>query len=750
MQRTESIAGIQAARVNSYIKHQQQKLSSIVESRQVIDAFIQDDTAALAELESQLVKPRSESQSLHLLKPGSNRLDGTDNFAARELVSRAFKGDTPNPEAVRLQKGWRLLFVLPVKDNSGSIVGVALRDIATTELIKNLQPESAHGQTLLYQQLPGLQGNAVLSTGLKLDGLQPAKKLTLLPYWQIHFTGNQQLLNNRAPLSNDVLAIFSCLVIAILLLLYLFLRAVLTHYKNEPFVVPQKIQAKESMPSDLDETSSYLQVIPSGSRLAEPSAEETNAETPPEAEPNQTKDSRLVHYYPEAIFRDYDIRGIYGQQINAEFARRLGNCLGTMAQEQGEASLVMGWDGRLSSPELKAALQEGILATGCNVLSIGAVPTPLLTFALTRIGETSSGVMVTASHNLAADNGFKIFFKQHALCGEEITALRDIMIEGDFKTGKGQLEELSLTSEYTAAIVKDIVPAMDLTVVVDAGNGIAGKFAIDVLEGIGCEVVPLYCDVNGNFPHHPPDTTVEEYLHDLIEAVTATRAQLGICLDGDGDRMVAVTADGKIVWPDELMMIFARDVLSRHPGSDIVYDIKCTRRLNPLIRSYGGRPVMWKTGHSHMRNKIMECNAPLGGEFSGHLFFRDRWHGSDDGIYASARLIEIMMVREQSLAGILYAYEKSFSTPEIKIIVPDDKKFELIKALVENSDFGDAQLTTFDGLRVDFPTAWGLVRASNTSPALTLRFEAESEASLDKIQSLFRQQLSSIDSSLTF
>jgi phosphomannomutase/phosphoglucomutase len=749
------IATTQAARVNSYLSKQSQQLANISGKADVITALTTNDSAAIAALENTLLSG-TDSGKLYLITPGSNRLDSTENFAAREMTARVFKGEAVKPEAVRLKDGWRILFASPVRDQYLKIVGTALYSAPSAELIKALQAESAQGNTELYQQIPGLRGNIVVSTGQKAASLTAEVRPTQLPYWTIRFTGSQQLLNNKAPLTNDVIMIFGCVVISLLLALYLILSGFLSRYKDEPLSLPVKSKTAAQKPEeeDISESKSYLQVIPSGRQ----SAPADKAEIPQAETQENTVDTndkpidkdRLLHYYPEAIFRDYDIRGISGDQINVDFTHRLGGSLGTMALSQGESSLIVGWDGRLSSPELKSALIEGITATGCNVISLGAVPTPILTFALHHLSETSSGVMVTASHNLAADNGFKIFFKLHALCGEEITALRNDMIKGEFKQGKGQVEEIDLATDYTAAVVKDIVPAMDLKVVLDAGNGIAGKFAIDVLEGIGCEVIPLYCDVNGNFPHHPPDTAVEENLQDLIEAVRASRAQLGIGLDGDGDRVVAIQADGTIVWPDELMMIFARDVLSRHPGSDIVYDIKCTQRLGQLIRSYGGRPVMWKTGHSHLRNKIMECNAPLGGEFSGHLFFRDRWHGSDDAIYAAARLIEVMMIREQSLAGIMYAYEKSFATPELKIIVPDNEKFAIVQKLIDNCDFGDAQLTTFDGLRVDFPGAWGLVRASNTSPALTLRFEGESEEELAKIKSLFRQQLSSIDSSLVF
>lgn len=758
-QATQTQVEIQKAKINSYLNYQHKKLKEIAENPDVITAMSTLDEEVINQLESKLRQHQDPSHRIYLLTSDDQKLEITDNFVAREMASRAFTGESVSPEGVRLKTGWRVIFAATLRNADAKIIGVAISSLSNQGLLKTLQAEGIHGKTELYQQLPGLSGNTVISTGQKNPSFDTAEQVTQLPYWSVRFTGNDKLLGSGEKLSGDVKVILISLAITILLIFYLCFRYILTRYQHEPQHEPKKSQ-QELEPlaeeQDIENTESFLQAIPSGTsaQAEEPQDERAGknkgvtsiADTKTDSATQQANE----HHYPEAIFRDYDIRGIYGKQLDSHFAEQLGKCLGTMALTQGKPTLAMAWDGRLSSPELKEALEKGILATGCDVISVGQVPTPILNFALHQLSETSSGVMVTASHNLSADNGFKIFFDHHALCGDEITALRQAMIEGNFRQGAGRREEIDLSGDYIAAIAKDIVPAMSMKVVIDAGNGIAGKFAVKVLEEIGCNVVPLYCDVNGNFPHHPPDTAVKEYLRDLEEAVTATGAQLGICLDGDGDRMIALTATGRIVWPDELLMIFARDVLSRHPGSDIVYDIKCTRRLAPLIRGYGGRPVMWKTGHSHMRNKIKECNAPLGAEFSGHIFFHDRWKGFDDGTYAAARLIEIMMVREQPLDAIINAYEKSFATAEIKIIVPDDRKFEFVERMIQTSDFGDAQLSTLDGLRVDFPSSWGLVRASNTSPALTLRFEAESEQSLEKIQSLFRQQLSSIDTSLTF
>lgn len=556
------------------------------------------------------------------------------------------------------------------------------------------------------------------------------------------------------------------LVLGILFLIYLVVRYTLYHHKDKaPTAKPGKNKKKAQPVNDGDEgavdgnSGSYLQVLPSGGEASKPGQDSQTEESCPEEdkpkEPTAKENEESTATpeptsFPGVVFRDYDIRGLAGSQLTAEFAHKLGKVLATKALDLGEHSIIVGCDGRNSSGELTEALEQGILITGCHVIHLGQVPTPLLNYATHELSETDCGIMVTASHNPAEYNGFKMFFKRHALCGDEILSLKSELEKDIPEMNPGELEVRDLSEEYVVNIANDIVPADDLKVVLDAGNGVAGKHACRVLEAIGCEVIPLYCDVDGDFPNHPPDTSVAENLADLIACVKESNANLGIALDGDGDRMVAISESGKIIWPDELLMIFARDVVSRHPGADVVFDVKSTNRLNSLISSYGGRPVMWKTGHSHMYNKILECEAPVGGEYSGHIFFHDRWHGFDDGTYAAARLIEIMAIREQGLDEMVAGFETRYSTSEIKIEVADEEKFSVMDKLVSNHGFEAGNISTIDGLRVDLPEGWGLIRASNTSPALTLRFEANSSEALENIQATFRQQLESIDNKLTF
>lgn len=454
---------------------------------------------------------------------------------------------------------------------------------------------------------------------------------------------------------------------------------------------------------------------------------------------------------PKHIFRAYDIRGIAETEVSPAIAQLVGKAVASEALNQGEESLLVGLDARTHSPKLYESLVKGILSTGCNVINIGIVPTPLMNFAAMAFNETSSGVVVTASHNSKEYNGFKITLKEKTLTSPEIQKLYQSIVDRDFivADNKGQLVDEAFNEDYIDTIGADIAIDSDLHVVIDAANGASSEIGPALFNELGCKVTPLHCEFDGEFPNHDPDPSIEANLQLLIDAVKKESADIGIALDGDGDRLVVVTKSGKIIWPDQLLMIFARDVVSRNPGCDVIFDIKSTRRLNQVICSYGGRPIMWKTGHSNIKAKMRETNALLGGEFSGHIFFKERWFGFDDGLYAAARLMEIMSLRDQSLDSMLEAMPELFISPEIKIAVAEDYKFSLIDNIIEKGNFESGEKTLIDGLRVDFDKSWGLVRASNTSPAITLRFEADSTDDLNQVQSLFRREINKIDPTLT-
>jgi phosphomannomutase/phosphoglucomutase len=443
---------------------------------------------------------------------------------------------------------------------------------------------------------------------------------------------------------------------------------------------------------------------------------------------------------PASIFRAYDIRGVVGESLTAETAYWIGRAIGSESLAKGEPNVSVGRDGRLSGPELVQGLIQGIAETGCTVSDVGMVPTPVLYYAA-NILAGKSGVMLTGSHNPPNYNGFKIVIAGDTLANEQIQVLRERIENGDVASGAGRVEQVDVLQRYFEQIRSDIVLAKKLKVVVDCGNGVAGVIAPQLIEALGCEVVPLFCDVDGNFPNHHPDPGKPENLEDLIAKVKETGADLGLAFDGDGDRVGVVTNKGTIIYPDRLLMLFAKDVVSRNPGSDIIYDVKCTRRLTALISGYGGRPVMYKTGHSLIKKKMKETGALLAGEMSGHVFFKERWYGFDDGIYSAARLLEILSQDSRDAEMVFAAFPNDVATPEINITVTEESKFEIIDALRSDAQWGDANLVTIDGVRVDYPKGWGLVRASNTTPVLVLRFEAETEAELERIKDVFRKQL---------
>jgi phosphomannomutase/phosphoglucomutase len=740
--------------VDRHIDQRTRQLLALSQDNQFVEALATADQTMLARMEQRMRGLVAGLNDGYLLLPGEDRLTESNNFIGQQLSRQVLEGQQPEPVVAKVRDDWELLFAYPVKNTAGDILGTLLAMVSIDSLAEALAQaiDPSLGTTELLQDIPGAKTKPFLSLPNKSRALDAVKLNTGISNWQLHFTGSATLLNSVAPPYTEFMLLAGAVASITLLLAYLAIRVTLHRNhgrKGSPplFARPPPNEAASPAVGTIDRGTS---TGPAPDEPPQRATHTTSSDISGSTDNGHPEDHSEIPDIPAVVFRDYDIRGLAGSQLTPAFALSLGKALARRAMMVDEHTLITGYDGRQSSPELIESLEEGIRSTGCHIIHLGAVPTPLLNFATNYLQQTECGVMVTASHNPAQYNGFKIFFQHHALCGPEIMALRTEMTEDYPDKPHGERQELDISGDYIEAITSDVVPAQHIKVVLDAGNGIAGELAVRVLEAIGCDVIPLYCDVDGSFPNHAPDPTVPENLTDLICHVKDNQADLGVALDGDGDRIVAVSASGKIIWPDELLMIFARDVVSRHPGADIVFDIKSTRRLNTLISNYGGRPVMWKTGHSHMYNKIIESKAPLGGEFSGHIFFQDRWFGFDDGIYAAARLIEIMTIREQGLDGIMTGFEERCSTPEILVEVGEQEKFTLIEKLLEKQVFQAGKVSTIDGIRVDFPKAWGLVRASNTGPALTLRFEAETEEALEKIQSLFRQQLRSIDNRLSF
>ncbi len=448
-----------------------------------------------------------------------------------------------------------------------------------------------------------------------------------------------------------------------------------------------------------------------------------------------------------SIFKAYDIRGIVGKTIDEAFAEHLGRAFGSEALAAGEKAVAVGRDGRLSGPGLAAALVRGLKSTGLDVVDIGAVTTPMLYYVAATRGRfgCQSGIMVTGSHNPKDYNGFKMVMAGRAIYGEDIQKLRQRIETETYTTRRGRSAKMDIVAEYMARIVGDAKLARPMKIVVDSGNGIPGATAPAILRALGCEVIDLYSQVDGDFPNHHPDPSKPENLADLIKVVHATGAELGLAFDGDGDRLGVVTQGGNIIYPDRQVMFFARDILKRHKGATIIFDVKCSQRLPVAIRKAGGKPLMWKTGHSLIKAKLKEIGAPFAGEMSGHLFFGERWYGFDDAMYTAARLLEILS-RSKNPSAELNALPTSFNTPELNVPCAEGEHHAVVAELLARAadgrlTFEGGEVGTIDGLRVDFGDGFGLIRASNTTPVLVLRFEGHTPDALQRIEAQFMAAL---------
>lgn len=753
-ERVKAHAASQAAAVDEFVAQHQQQLAGLARDPALISSLGDDDRqTAINNWLAGVSQAGTPFSTIEVVPVADLNVENSRNFVEINLINRTRNGENPAPEATRSQ-AWQIHFARPVL--VGEQVVATLLAVVPARFLANKLNAVDHnlGRAILIQKVEYHPPVSIAAQGRGSENLPAAERATSVPHWSIRYVAAPELIETIR--SHNI---YFWLVAAVLTIVYLFIAGKLVRQGlNSPVSAssPRTTRRKsvQDQPVDKevkaeDQRKSFTAPVYEFDKTRTSIRKKTGEEGP--GNKGATKSSPKADQplqLPARVFRDYDIRGLANEEINEAFAEALGKVLGTRAVALDESAMVLGYDGRTSSPALSQALAKGILSTGCNLINLGQIPTPLMNFATRTLSQTDSGVMVTASHNPAADNGFKVVFNGHVLNAGEITELREAMARNRWRSGKGEEQNLDVRQQYLDSIVGDIAPATGLRVVIDCGNGIAGTIAPALLEAIGCEVTQLYCDVDGNFPNHPPDPTVSENLADLITVVTHNKADVGLAIDGDGDRLVAVTASGRIVWPDELLMIFARDVTTRHPGSDVIFDVKSTRRLNSLVSSYGGRPVMWKTGHAHMRNKMAETGAPVGGEFSGHLFFNDRWHGFDDGIYASARLVEILSMREQSLDDLMASFPETITTPEIRIAVDDLQKFGIIEKLRQQGDFGEGKITDIDGLRVDYPEGWGLARASNTGAALTLRFEAIDNATLSDIKNIFKAQLQALGCNL--
>lgn len=723
----------------------------------------------------------------HLNAPGRAALDvgrsGPMNFAALDLVRRLENGQQPAPEAYKVGERWLVYSVAPLRSSdNGPLQGTLLLVVDIDRLLNALPPLAPGvGQLQLSQQFNKGTPQILALRGEAASG-EPVQFATGNPNWTLTFSVGSTL--SAPPIAPAMLALAIILALGGALLgLYLTRNHLLGQLRGDVHQLAQmlkELSAGKSVKAfslrlpALDGLGQAMARLPrrkQDSPSTDGGAHSATVKTETPLKPAQLADplfqdtdildidildedqdllgleqtfmadaTQTPPNLPATIFRAYDIRGVVGDTLTDEAAYWIGRAIGSESLAKGEPNVAVGRDGRLSGPQLVQQLIQGLLDCGCHVTDIGMVPTPALYFA-THVLEGKSGVMLTGSHNPPDYNGFKIVIAGDTQANEQIQALKTRIDNNDLASGTGTVEQVDILERYFKQIVGDIALAKPLKVVVDCGNGVAGVIAPRLIDALGCTVIPLFCDVDGNFPNHHPDPGKPENLVDLIARVKAEGADLGLAFDGDGDRVGVVTNLGNMVFPDRLMMLFAKDVVSRNPGADIIYDVKCTRRLGALISGYGGRPVMWKTGHSLIKKKMRETGALLAGEMSGHIFFKERWFGFDDGIYAAARLLEILSQDKRDAEHVFSAFPSDISTPEINITVTDENKFRLIDRLQRDGVWGEANLTTLDGVRVDYPKGWGLVRASNTTPVLVLRFEAETEEELARIKEVFRAQL---------
>ncbi|MBR9872101.1 MAG: phosphomannomutase/phosphoglucomutase [Gammaproteobacteria bacterium] len=780
-------------RLNHYLKALQGQVQAVANQQFVIDSVARESD--LRPLSSQLVSAVNGAAAVFVFpRRGIPRTGDSENllgFAGLELAQRAENGQPMLPDAFPRDNQWYLQFAAPVRSSvSKAVIGTVLVVFKADHLAPLLQVsnETIGGRLALVQTAAGSK-RPVISIGSG-SGTEISRSLMNSDWDLVYQPGKPP----APPVSTVLLALLVLVpVLVAAAVVWLLLGKAQRSVREEVSAMTQwayKVFSGErhKLPStQWDMVASTGEVLLRVSQVVEKRVSQAKGTAAPKTasapapKPSEKEEALfdsdsslgmdmldgdddvlglgtsdaplfdedipdvLENTVPDIqveaeIFRAYDIRGIVGENLSAGVVEIIGQAIGSEATERGIVSLCIGYDGRHSSPELADALAKGVMAAGCNVIRVGAVPTPVLYFATHHL-NTGSGVMVTGSHNPANYNGLKIMLGGETLSGDAIQKLYQRIQTGDFTSGQGEQTGDDVRRAYLDRIVGDIAVAAPLKVVVDAGNGIAGELAPILVEELGCEVVPLFCDVDGDFPNHHPDPGKPDNLQHLIAKVQEVGADIGIAFDGDGDRLGVVTNKGKIIWPDRLMMLFARDVVSRNPGADVLYDVKCSRRLAGVISEAGGRPVMWKSGHSLMKAKMKETGALLAGELSGHVFFGERWYGFDDGLYSAARLLEILGIEDRHSDEVFEDFPEDISTPELNVEVTESDKFAIIERFGELGDFGDGNVSNIDGIRVDYPDGWGLCRASNTTPVLVLRFEAETDEALERIKTVFREQL---------
>ncbi len=781
---SHSYALQQAATVQRLFEQLGQRLDGAASSPLALSAIASQSREDIRLVEQAMTDYFPELVSLRLIALGvlgtadlEGGSQGLRNHIEVDLVRRTAAGEFTLPESYAFEGRYltslaRLIrhphergvtaVILATVDNTVIEAQLAVLgdDLGTSELVQTYRSSNIEKQQVVAAAGKGDERDYTRSAPLG-DGP-----------WRIDFTPAAKLVNELSINPLPLLMVLAISAVALLAALaFILLRFPGELYRETQRIASnaaKKVPMELSVPQLVDLAKELRRASQRGVRQTITATTEAPSPAPSQVmvvEESETMDDlleldldeapppaptpQLPHEegFPDHIFRAYDIRGLADEELTDALVSRIGRAVGSMAGEMDQQTLVVACDGRNSSPRIKTALVKALMESGRDVVDIGVVPTPLLYFATQHL-DSRSGIMITGSHNPAEYNGLKIVLDQETIAAGGIQDIKERVLLNRFSSGAGRMIRQDILPAYLDEVVGDIAIAVPLKLVIDAGNGVTGPIAPQLFQELGCEVVPLYCDLDGNFPNHSPDTSDEANLSDLVAAVAREGADFGVAFDGDGDRVAIVTGAGQIVRTDRLMMLFAEDVVSRNPGADVVFDVKCSRELAQSISRQGGRPVLWKTGHAFMKEKIRETGALLGGEFSGHIFFGERWYGFDDGMYAASRLAEILSSSGDSLDEMLARYPDTVSTPEIRIPVAESEKFKVVQAFARQSDFGNGKVNTLDGVRVDYPSGWGLLRASNTGAALTARFEADSADSLQDILGEFRDHLAKVDPSL--
>ena len=747
------------AHFNDRIANLRNQVRSIARTRTVTDAAASEDPAAMADATRALRDLSAFALRVDIVRPGEAALDKDAevpiSYAALDLIRRAEETGMVGPEGASINQRGYVYVAAPIGE-AGAQAGILFAVVSPDFFLSGLAPlDERIGRVRIEQLSENAQPIEIFGWGSE-SGPAAAEIVTMdNQAWNLVFEPGPSVLQPVTTI-NDLALPFGVALLLILAGGYLSTTLVAKRLRRAAAAVP--VQAAQAAEGVVEEKAAVEEEAEA--KVAEAGVEQTaKTALPSRGFTDDAKDNFGIEVSEDVslgemgidldpqIFRAYDIRGIVTENLTEDVVYWIGRAFAAEALANEQTRAAVGRDGRHSSDALRSALTKGLMEGGLDVADVGEVPTPLLYFA-THALDIGTGIMITGSHNPPEYNGLKMMIAGETLAEDRIQRLKERLESNELSTGEGDLEEVDIVRYYIDSALDDIAVGHPLKVVVDCGNGVAGAIAPLLLEEAGCEVVPLYCEVNGDFPNHHPDPADPKNLEDLITVVQAESADLGLAFDGDGDRLGVVSASGQIIWPDRLLMLFAQDIVSRNPGADIVYDVKCSRHLNAIIGDHGGRPIMWKTGHSHIKAKLKETGALLGGEFSGHICFNDRWYGFDDALYSAARLLEILGSEGASVDEVFEQFPVAESTPELKIQTTEESKFQIIEQLSQSADFGDGTVTSIDGVRVDYPDGWGLIRASNTSPVLTLRFEADDAEALARIRSDFEVQISRIDPSL--